>query len=115
MRAIFVFLFLFVALTTADSYDDVKAKIQDLIDDGFGKDNRASSNGKSVSDDDRDSYNQEKKMKKKDWRSADYFFESDDEDDSYKSKREDKNQRKRSSKNEDGELFLLFNNEKIFF
>ncbi|PIC34136.1 hypothetical protein B9Z55_013882 [Caenorhabditis nigoni] len=81
MRVIFVFLLLIVVLTTADSYDDVKAKIKDLIDDGYGKYNRGkpSSGKKSVSD--QDDYGQGRK-KKVAWDSED-DYEDDDEYDSY--------------------------------
>ncbi|CAR98932.1 Protein CBG26330 [Caenorhabditis briggsae] len=88
MRVIFVFLLLIVVLTTADSYYDVKAKIKDLIDDGYGKYNRGkpTSGTKSVSD--QDDYGQGRK-KNVAWRNSEDDSGDDDDYESYRGNKYD--------------------------
>ncbi|EGT46593.1 hypothetical protein CAEBREN_29589 [Caenorhabditis brenneri] len=105
MRVSFVFIFLFVAFTVADdSFDEVKSKIQELIDGGFGQDDRERSSDKRSLSSSGNSEKREKKMKSMDWDSDDDFMGSDEDYESfYRSIYGDKPQKRRTSKDEDGE------------
>ncbi|EGT46571.1 hypothetical protein CAEBREN_25847 [Caenorhabditis brenneri] len=104
MRVSFVFIFLFVAFTVADdSFDEVKSKIQKLIDGGFGQDGRGRSNDKKSMSSSENTVKREKKMKSMDWDSDDDFIGSDEDYESfYRSIYGDKPQKRKTSKDEDG-------------
>uniref|UniRef100_A0A1I7UCM0 Uncharacterized protein n=1 Tax=Caenorhabditis tropicalis TaxID=1561998 RepID=A0A1I7UCM0_9PELO len=106
MRIVFFFLFCIFTLKADDSYDEVKAKIQELIDGGFGKNgggrgNQYSENGVGSEDSGKDG--KQREMRSLNWPDDDddFFGSSGGFDRFYGNRNEDS---KRKSPKEDGKF-----------